>query len=61
MTVKRHVILHLFCSQLLIPPFQDILFQFPKDSASKKVVSLRGIFLTLGDLLSSVTGSTAKR
>ncbi|CAB3986723.1 inturned isoform X1 [Paramuricea clavata] len=39
---------------------KDILFQFPKDIASKKVVSLRGIFLTLGDLLTSVTDSSPR-
>ncbi|XP_028397888.1 protein inturned-like isoform X2 [Dendronephthya gigantea] len=39
---------------------KDIIFQFPKDSVTNKVVSLRGIFLTLGDLLTSVTGSSPR-
>lgn len=40
-------------------PDQDILYQFPKSESASKLVSLRGMFLTLSDLMSSVTGSSA--
>lgn len=40
-------------------PDQDILYQYPKSEAASKLVSLRGMFLTLSDLMSSVTGSSA--
>ena len=40
---------------------QDILYQFPKSESASKLVSLRGMFLTLSDLMSSVTGSSANR
>lgn len=40
-------------------PDQDILYQFPKSEAASKLVALRGMFLTLSDLMSSVTDTTA--
>lgn len=40
-------------------PDKDILYQYPKTEAATKLVGLRGMFLTLSDLMSSVTGSTA--
>lgn len=40
-------------------PDQDILYQFPKSEAASKLVALRGMFLTLSDLMSSVTGTSA--
>lgn len=40
-------------------PDQDILYQYPKSEAASKLVGLRGMFLTLSDLMSSVTGTTA--
>ncbi|NXN95578.1 INTU protein, partial [Rhinopomastus cyanomelas] len=36
---------------------QEILYQYPKSEASQKLKSVRGIFLTLSDILESVTGT----
>nr|XP_021148003.1 protein inturned isoform X3 [Columba livia] len=36
---------------------QEILYQYPKSEASQKLKSIRGIFLTLSDILESVTGT----
>ncbi|NXF97896.1 INTU protein, partial [Eubucco bourcierii] len=36
---------------------QEILYQYPISEASQKLKSVRGIFLTLSDILESVTGS----
>ncbi|NWS29546.1 INTU protein, partial [Polioptila caerulea] len=36
---------------------QEIIYQYPKSEASQKLKSVRGIFLTLSDILESVTGT----
>ncbi|XP_064918127.1 protein inturned isoform X2 [Columba livia] len=36
---------------------QEILYQYPKSEASQKLKSIRGIFLTLSDILESVSGT----
>ncbi|XP_071664173.1 protein inturned isoform X5 [Patagioenas fasciata] len=36
---------------------QEILYQYPKSEASQKLKSVRGIFLTLSDIVESVTGT----
>lgn len=40
---------------------QEILYQYPISEASQKLKSIRGLFLTLSDMLQNVSGSRIVR